>query len=157
MSNTATIITAANISNNAEMYTFDFETAKTGKIRNYTGVIRVEANVSSEEGAAVDFKITMGKKMSDSLSKNIQTVLNEKCVFYPTYEECVIAHDEALIRESEGEIGTAARDGLLDKLLNQTLRPGKSQLEINALAWYTTLNEEQQSYLRWLKNYCDAV
>ena len=143
-----------------ELYTFYVEQHYlTTQIKDYTGImkVRVTSNKKSQYGGNTTFKIIESKKLGSTISHNIHLYMNgygmASCVFFDTYARCARYHD-SIIKKISKHLKSADKERFYKKLINRDIIPVE-QIEIDSIAFYDALNEEDQAKVRWLNSFYD--
>lgn len=137
-----------------EYWTYYVETTKRGnRLANYTGVMHVKLETRYESGYKV-FKLIKGDRLKDGIPHNVSLYMDGYglgyCDFYDTEEECKEAHDAKLIKLANG-LATNEQATIYKKLYGP--KPNKPVIEVDSIAWYNSLTDDQKKYVYWLKHY----
>lgn len=135
-------------------YTYYFDTTnKRNKIVDYAGVFKVKLLEISKYGDC-KWEISECKKLGKNLSYSIH--YNKIYYIFNTKEECIKAHDEAIIKFSKDQT-TKDTVLILNKLIDKNSIPKKLKIEIDSIEWYKSLSKKEQEMVVWLKHYCDNI
>lgn len=134
-------------------YSYYFKTTNKGdKIVNYAGVFKVKM-LGISNHFRNDWEISECEKIGRSLMHN----LNYNIYYiFDTKEECIKAHDEAIIKFSKYQT-TKDAEIILKKLINKNIAPKKEKIETDSIVWYESLTKKEQKMVSWLKHYYDDI